>query len=228
LVAALSVTPAQAQSAAPNAPAQARVIVIGEGSVTVTPDYARIRSGVTSNAKTVKEASDANARIMSSMIAALGDAGIAKKDIQTSEFSIEPVYASPTSSGTPKLSGFRVSNQVNVIIHQISQVGDILDRLVKAGATDVGNIAFVVSDREKAFDQAREAAIANARHKAELYARASGLNLGGVAWITESADLQPILPMGAARSKMASAPVPIETGEDTITARITVGFDNAQ
>jgi uncharacterized protein len=228
LAAALSMTPAQAQNAAPKAPAQARVVVIGEGSVTVTPDHARIRSGVTSNAKTVKEASDANARIMSSMIAALGDAGIAKKDIQTSEFSIEPVYASPTSSGTPKLSGFRVSNQVNVIIHQISQVGDILDQLVKAGATDVGNVVFLVSDRDEAFDQAREAAIANARHRAELYARASGLNLGGVAWITESADLQPILPMGAARSKMASAPVPIETGEDTITARITVGFDIAQ
>jgi len=225
---ALSVAPAQAQGAEPKTPAEARVIVIGEGSVSVTPDYARIRSGVSTSAKTVSEASDANAKIMSNMIAALADAGIAKKDIQTSEFSIEPVYASPTPSGGPKLAGYRVSNQVNVAIRQIAQVGDVLDRLVKAGATDVGSVAFLVSDREKALDQAREAAIANARHKAELYARASGLNLGRVAWITESADFGPILPMGVERSKMASAPVPIETGEDTMTARVTVGFDIAQ
>lgn len=235
LVAALSAAPAQAQNAEPKSSAEARIIVVGEGSVTVAPDYARIRSGVTTNAKTVKEASDANSKIMSSIIATLADAGIAKKDIQTSQFSIEPVYASPSSkfstdgpNGPPKLSGFRVSNHVNVIIRQISQVADILDGLVKAGATDVGNVAFLVSDREKALDQAREFAMANAQHKAELYAHASGVTLGRVAWITESSDLQPILPMGAARSKMASAPVPIESGEDTITTRVTVGFDIGQ
>jgi uncharacterized protein len=235
LVAALSAAPAQAQNAEPKSSAEARIIVVGEGGVTVAPDYARIRSGVTTNAKTVKEASDANSKIMSSIIATLADAGIAKKDIQTSQFSIEPVYASPSSkfstdgpNGPPKLSGFRVSNHVNVIIRQISQVADILDGLVKAGATDVGNVAFLVSDREKALDQAREFAMANAQHKAELYAHASGVTLGRVAWITESSDLQPIVPMGVARSKMASAPVPIESGEDTLTARITVGFEIAQ
>jgi uncharacterized protein len=235
LLAALSVLPAEAQTVEAKSAAEARVIVIGEGSVTMAPDYARIRSGVTTNAKTVKEASDSNSKVMAAMIAALADAGIAKKDMQTSEFSIEPVYTSPSSkfsadgpNGPPKLSGFRVSNHVTVIIRQISQVADILDGLVKAGATDVGNIAFLISDREKVLDQAREAAMANARHKAELYAHASGVTLGRVAWITESSDLQPILPMGAARSKLASAPVPIESGEDTITARITVGFDIAQ
>jgi uncharacterized protein YggE len=225
---AFPVVPAQAQSAEPKTSAEARVIVIGEGSVTVTPDYARIRSGVSTSAKTVTEASDANAKTMSAMLAALADAGIAKKDIQTAEFSIEPVYASPAVSSPPKLTGYRVSNQVNVVIRQIAQVGEILDRLVKAGATDFGGVAFLVSDRDKALDQAREAAIANARHKAELYARASGLNLGRVAFITERSDLGPILPMGVARSKMASTSVPIETGEDTITARVTVGFDIAQ
>lgn len=165
---------------------------------------------------------------MSGMIAILVDAGIAKKDIQTSQFSIEPVYASP-SSGGPKLSGYRVSNRFNVTIHDIAQVGDILDRLIKAGATDAGSIALLVSDPQKALDQAREAAIADARHKAELYARASGVNLGRVAWITEGADFHPVLPMGRMEKMRAPAsPVPIERGEDTITARITVGFDIAQ
>src|SRR6516162_3675678 len=228
LFAALSLAPARAQSVE-SKPAEARVVVVGEGSVTVAPDYARIRSGVSTNARTVKEASDTNSKLMANIIAALADAGIAKKDIQTSEFSIEPVYASATPPGGPKLSGYRVSNQVNVTIHQISQVSEVLDRLVKAGATDAGNIAFLVSDREKALDQAREAAIANARHKADLYAHAAGLNLGRVAWITETAGFEPLLRgAGVARPKMASVPVPIESGEDTLTARVTVGFAIAQ
>ena len=185
LVAALFLTPARAQSVEPKSPAEARVVVVGEGSVTVAPDYVRIRSGVSTYAKTVKEASDTNSKLMTNIIAALAEAGIAKKDIQTSEFSIEPVYASPSPPGGPKLSGYRVSNQVNVTIHQVSQVGEILDRLVRTGATDAESIAFLISDREKALDQARVATVANAKHKADLYARASGVNLGRVAWITE-------------------------------------------
>jgi uncharacterized protein YggE len=236
LAAALSVAAAQAQTVEPGSAARARVVVVGEGRITVPPDHARVTGGVSTTAKTVKEASDSNSKVMAAIMAVLADAGIAKKDIQTSEFSIEPIYTSPSSkistdspNGAPKLSGFRVSNRVNVIIRQISQVADILDGLVKAGATNVGNVAFLVSDREKALDQAREAAMANARHKAELYARASGLNLGRVAWITESADFEPIAPMGVARAKMAPLQqVPIESGEDTITARVTVGFEIAQ
>jgi uncharacterized protein YggE len=222
------VAAAQAQTTEPKSSSEARVIVVGEGSVTVAPDYARIRSGVSTNAKTVKEASDTNAKLMANILATLADAGIAKKDIQTSEFSIEPVYTSPTPPGGPKLSGYRVSNQVNVTIHDISQVGEVLDRLVKAGATDAENIAFLVSDREKALDQAREAAVANARHKADLYAHASGLSLGRVSWITESAGFEPLLPRARLEARQASASVPIESGEDTITARVTVGFDIAQ
>ena len=203
------------------------MIVVGEGSVTVTPDYARISSGVTTSAKTVKEAGDTNAKIMTNIIQTLVDAGIAKKDIQTSQFSIEPVYVSPTPPGGPKLSGYRVANQVNVTIHQIAQVGDILDRLVKAGATDAGSITFLVSDREKTLDQAREAAFTNARHKAELYAHAAGVNLGHIAWITESSDVAPILD-GEVRAMKPAERMPIEVGENTITARVKVGFDIAE
>jgi hypothetical protein len=129
IAATLSVAAAQAQTAEPKSPAEARVVVVGEGSVTVAPDYARIRSGVSTNAKTVKEASDTNSKLMANIIATLVDAGVAKKDIQTSEFSIEPVYISPIPPSGPKLSGYRVSNQVNVTIHQISQVSEVLDRL---------------------------------------------------------------------------------------------------
>lgn len=232
LVTALSVVAAQAQAQA-QAPGQksqvdGRVIVTGEGSITVSPNYAQIRSGVTTDAKTVKEASDGNTKLMSTIMQVLIDFGIAQKDIQTSRFSIEPIYTSQSSSAAAKLSGYRVANQVTVTLRQISQVGEILDRLIKAGATDVGNIAFLVSEPEKALDQAREAALADARRKAELYARAAGVRLGRVAWITETSDV-PVFPMGVAnpRQKMA-LDIPIQSGEETLRASITVGFDIAQ
>jgi len=226
LAAAVFVATVPAQAQQPQSQPQARVIVIGEGSISVPPDYAQIRSGVTTRAKTARDATDANSKLMAAVTAALLDSGIAQKDIQTSRFSVQPLYAPQQPNSEPKLSGFSVSNQVGVTIRQIARVGEILDRLIAAGATDVGNIEFLPSDLAKTLDQAREAAIADARRKAELYARASGLSLGRVAWITEDSGYAPPIPMGAPRA-LAAAPVPIAPGEDTLQVRITVGFDIA-
>jgi uncharacterized protein YggE len=226
LAAAVCIASGQVQAQQPQSTPEGRVIVIGEGSVHVPPDYAQIRSGVTTRAKTVKEASEANSKLMGAITAALLETGIGQKDIQTARFSIQPVYAPPQPAAEPKLSGYSVSNQVAVTIRQISKVGEILDRLVTAGVTDVGNIAFLLSDPSRALDQAREAAVADARRKAELYARASGVGLGRVAWITEDSGYAPSIPMAASRAQTAmAAPVPIAGGEDTLEARITVGYD---
>jgi uncharacterized protein len=202
-----------------------RIVVTGEGSVGVTPDYAQIRIGVTTRTRTVKEAVDANSKVMVAVIAALKDAGIAGKDIQTARFSIQPVYPTQQEPGSaPKLSGYTVSNQANVTIRDTAKVGDVLDRVTAAGATDAGNVSFLVSDPSKALDQAREAAIADARRKAEIYAKASGVRLGRVEWITEDGGSGPPVPMMA----RAAAPVPIASGEDTLRVRVTVAFEIAR
>ena len=215
--------PAQAQPS--QLPPERGVVVIGEGSVSVAPDYARVRSGVTTRAKTAKEATEANTKAMAAITAMLSNAGIAQKDIQTARFSVQPIYKSRQSNSEQKLSGFSVSNQVNVTIRQIDKVGEILDRLVTTGATDVGNVEFLHSEPSKALDQAREAAVADARRKAELYAHASGLVLGRVNWITEDSRYGAPMPMTALRAAAAMASVPIAAGEDTLHVRITVGFD---
>ena len=214
--------PVRADDAKPGP--EARIIVIGEGSVSAAPDYARITSGVTARAKTAKEASDADAKAMAAILAALQSAGIEQKDIQTSRFSIQPVYTSPGPNMEQRLSGFNVSNQVSVTIRQIDKVGDILDRLVTAGATDAGNVEFLHADPSKTLDRAREAAMADARRKAELYARAAGLALGGVAWVTEDSAASAFTPKVAMRAVLPGS-VPIATGEDTLQVRITVGFE---
>jgi uncharacterized protein len=216
-----------AQAQAPS-PSDERIVVIGEGSVAVTPDYAQVESGVTTRANSVKAATDANSKLMAAITAALLDAGIVQSDVQTSRFSVQPVYAPQEPRTEPKLAGYSVSNQVRVKIRKIDTVGAILDRLVTAGVTNVGNIAFLVADPSKALDQAREAAIADARRKAQVYAQASGLQLGRVIWITEDPGFAPPLPMRALGGSAAMpAPVPIATGEDTFRVRVTVGFDTA-
>jgi uncharacterized protein YggE len=201
------------------------IVVTGEGSVSVPPDHAQIRGGVTTRARTVKEAADANSKLMTGIVAVLADFGIEQKDMQTSRFSIQPVYAPPEPRAEPKLSGYSVSNQVIVTIRQISRVGELLDRLVTAGVTDVGNISFLPSDTSQLLDRARTAAVADARRKAELYASASGVTLGRVAWITEDSGYAPLAPMGMPRAAASAPSVPIASGEDTLQVRITVGFE---
>jgi uncharacterized protein len=222
--------PALAQEPPPPPPPMppARIIVTGEGNVTVAPDYAEITSGVTTQAKTAKDATDANSKAMAALNAALQNAGIAPADIQTMRFSVAPVYGPPQQNNPPKLVGYSVSNQLGIKVRQIGKVGSILDALIAAGATDAGSVQFMHSDTSKALDQARQAAVADARRKAELYAQTAGLTLGSVAWITESPAYAPPGPMGGMRLFAAAAtPVPIAAGEDTLSAQITVGFDVA-
>jgi uncharacterized protein YggE len=216
----------QQQSAQQQADSEGRIVVIGEGSVSVAPDYAEINGGVTTHGRSVKEASDANSKLMTTITAALKDAGVTAKDIQTSHFSIQPIYAPPDPHGEARLTGYGVSNQVNAKIRDIGKVGDILDRLVAAGITNVGNIAFQHADPSKLLDEAREAAVADAKRKAEIYAKASGLTLGRVIWVTEDQGYEPPMPMMGriAAAAPAAAPVPIATGEDSLHVRITVGF----
>ena len=203
------------------------IVVVGEGRVTVAPDYAQIASGVSTRGKTVKEASDANSKTMAAIIKALLESGVTQNDVQTSRFSVQPVYVPPAPNTEPKLAGYSVSNQLRAKIRQIDKLGEILDRLIAAGATDVGNIAFLVSDPSKALDQAREAAIADARRKAEVYARAAGIRLGQVEWITEASGFGPV-PLRGQGASTARAAVPIATGDDTLEVTVTVGFTIAQ
>jgi uncharacterized protein len=224
LVAAAMAAPAAAQQPQPER--QANIVVNGEGTISVAPDYAEITAGVTTKAKTAKEATDANAKVMAAVIAALADAGIAQKDIATTRFSVQPVYTTASSGAEPKLTGFSASNQVAVTIRQIDKVGDIADRMVAAGVTNIGNLVFLHSGTSKLLDQAREAAVADARRKAEIYAHASGVTLGRVAWINEGSTYTPFAAMdGMFRAKAVTTP--IASGEDTLRVEITVGFDIA-
>jgi len=196
------------------------VTVSGEATIAVAPDTAVIRIGVTSSAKTAREASDANAKQMTSVLAAIKDAGIADRDVQTSQLSLQPQY-DPNKSGTARLLGFQVTNQVTVKIRDIDKLPAILDRAIGAGANEMSGIEFVVSEQSKLLDQARDEAVADARRKAELYAHAAGVKVGRVIAITEEGSSPPPRPMQALRA----GSVPVAPGEQMLRAVVTVSYE---
>jgi uncharacterized protein len=205
-----------------------RVVVTGEGNVSVAPDVVQIRSGVTTRGKTVREATETNSKTMAAILTALTESGIAQKDVRTSQLSIHPVYAAQEPGKEQKLVGYSVANHVSAKIKHIEKLGDVLDRLIAAGATEVWNVEFLVSDPAKVLDQAREAAVADARRKAEVYAKAAGVTLGRVVSIEEEAGTSPPMPMRALTKAASDTQVPIAPGENTLRAVVTVGFEIAR
>ncbi len=198
------------------------VTVTGEATIAVAPDTAMMRIGVSSQDKTAREASEANARQMTAVLNAIKNAGVGDRDIQTSRLSLQPQY-DPNKGGTARLTGFQASNQVTVRICDIDKLPNVLDRAIAAGANEMSGIEFVVSEQSKLLDQARDDAIADARRKAELYAKAAGAKLGHVVSITEEGSAPPPRPMQA----MRAGAVPIAPGEQTLRAMVTVSYELA-
>lgn len=205
---------------APAHAAERLVTVTGEATVAVAPDAAVIRIGVTSQDKTAREASEANAKQMTAVLAAIKDTGIADRDVQTSRLSLQPQY-DPNKSGTARLTGFQATNQVTVRIRDIDKLPVFLDRAIAAGANEMSGIEFVISEQSKLLDRARDDAIADARRKAELYAQAAGSKLGPVVSITEEGSAAQPRPMQA----MRAGAVPIAPGEQTLRATVTVSYE---
>ena len=214
----LVATPALAQTVPPPA-----ISVTGEANVSVPPDLAQIDGGVATDAKTAREASDANNAAMGKVLLALKGAGIDEKDYQTSRLSLQPQYA--TSSKTaerPGVVGFRASNRVTIKIRDVTKVASVIDVLVGAGANEIGGINFIVTQPSKHLDEAREKAIADARRKADIYAKAAGVTLGEPISISEEGAAVPVF-----RSKMvapSAAGAPVAQGEETLSVSVSVSW----
>ena len=214
--AALLATPAVAQPVPP-----AAISVTGEASVSVPPDLAQVDGGVTSDGKTAREASDTNNAAMGKVLLALKGAGIDEKDYQTSRLSLQPQYA-PNRSGPSPVVGYRASNRVTIRVRDITKVANVIDVLVGAGANEVGGINFMVSQASKLLDDAREKAVADARRKADIYAKAAGVTLGEPLSISEEGSSVPLY-----RGKMAApmaAGAQVAQGEETLSVSVSVSW----
>ena len=233
LIAALYAAPGAAHAAdAPRiAPADTLLTLNAEGKSTRAPDIASITAGVASTGATAGEAMAANARAMNRVITALTAAGIADRDIQTSNLNLQPAYANrgPNDDSQPRITGYTARNQVSVRDRDLPHLGKVLDALVSAGANQIDGPSFGVDKPDAAMDEARTAAVATARARADLYARAAGLHVLRIVAISESGGYNGPQPVFAARAMAMdmARPTPVAAGEVAISANVNVEFELA-
>lgn len=211
--------PAMAQTApAADAMFQATTLNLSAfGEVKVAPDMAMITLGVLTEAPTAAAAMQANARKMTEVVATLKKAGIAERDIQTSNLNLNPQYVY-VENEQPKLTGYQASNQVTITVRDLKKLGAAVDASVNAGANQVHGISFGLTDATEAENEARRKAVKALSDKAALYAQATGHRVQRLVTLSEGGGYAPTPPMPLMRFKneamMADAAnSPVSPGE---------------
>lgn len=204
--------------------------VTGIGEVLAQPDMATISLGVVSEAETAGDALARNSDIMAKLVASLKADGIASRDLQTSGFSVQPNFVYPDrnrgETGEPRITGYTVRNMLSVRVRDLARTGEFLDRMVSLGSNSVNNISFSVADPGPVEDSARQAAVTDARARAELYAAAAGLKLGRIVLISEpQAVSRPPVNIRARASLEAASAVPVQAGELTFRAQVNIVWE---
>ncbi|MBP2236782.1 uncharacterized protein YggE [Sinorhizobium kostiense] len=208
---------------------QAVIKVSGEGRATTAPDLAILQLSVVKDAKTAREALDANNKAMTEVLAALRQAGIADRDLQTSGFSINPQYHYPPSddggSRPPELVGYQVVNGVTVRVRDLSRLGEVIDSSVSLGVNQAGGIEFTNDKPDAVITEARKAAVADAIGKARVLAEAAGVSLGRLIELAEQEPRpEPPVPFARMAKEAAADQVPIATGESAYNVTVNVTF----
>ncbi|MDE1172623.1 MAG: SIMPL domain-containing protein [Parvibaculaceae bacterium] len=199
--------------------------VTGTGQASATPDRASVQTGVVTQGATAAEALSANTTAMNAIVKGLSDLKIAPEDMQTSQFSVSPVYnQTPNSTEPPRITGYEVTNALTVTVKKIGDIGSILDRLVSLGSNRIEGINFSVSEPDALLDKARGDAVNDALRKAKVYAEAAGVALGRIDSITESGSGQPPQPR-MMRMMAADSAVPVSPGQQTLEAGVTLVID---
>ena len=212
----------------PLVPAAGTILdVSAEGRTTRVPDLATIRAGVVSQGATAAAALSDNAQRMARVLAAVKRAGVADRDIQTATVQLQPQYRYGENV-PPTITGYQATNTLSIRFRDIAKSGTVLDALVAQGANQIDGPNLSIDKPDAALDEARTDAVAKARARAELYARAAGMRVARIVSITENgADAGgPERPMMMARAMAADAmaKTSIAPGERDVTVNVSVRF----
>ncbi len=197
-----------------------------EGRSTRVPDVAEVSGGVVTVAPTAAAAMRENAARMTAVVAAVKQAGIADRDVQTSGLSLQPQYRYENNA-PPVLTGYQATNTVALRIRKIDQTGKLLDTLVQVGANQISGPNFVVENSAAALDEARVAAVKAGRARAELYAGAAGLKVRRIVSISEGGAFDPGPRPMMMKASMDAAPAapPVAPGEVALNVNVTMTFE---
>ena len=202
-----------------------RLDISATGEVTRGPDIAVISAGVVTRSATAVQALADNAARMDRVRAALKRAGIADRDIQTSNVSLNPDYRY-VENQPPQLTGYNATNTVNVRFRDIRSTGQILDALVAEGANQINGPSLTIDKPEAALDEARTKALATGRARAELYARALGMRVVRLLSVSENSGYSggPV-PMVRMDMAQAASKTEISPGEQQLSVTINMSFE---
>jgi uncharacterized protein YggE len=192
----------------------------------VEPDVASVRLGVNVLAETASAARESAAVTMHAILKAVTELGVARRDVRTSLVSLNPTM-DYGGKGTPRITGYQVQNSVAVTLRNLAKTGDLIDAALGVGASTLDSLDFSLGDPTKATEQARTAAMDDARARATTLAGAAEQKLGDVLAVVEGSPMTPPMPFPAARMAMkaADASTPVEGGTQEISVSLTVTFE---
>lgn len=221
LLFALATVPVRAQTT-PLPPSS--ISVMSRGEVQVAPDRARVQVGVETQARTAALASAENNKKQTAILAAIRALGIPSSQIQTLNYSVQPVQRYDEKDRRVVIDGYRVSNIVQVETDKLEQSGAIIDAGLNNGANRVAGLQFLVKNRDAAQDQALKQAVESARRQAEVAAKAAGGQLGELLELSindfERPEPMPMMAM-AKMSDAGGAPTPISEGQTTVAISVS-------
>jgi uncharacterized protein len=227
-LAAIAVIAAPASAAEIQIASQGPVVELSVSEVVRSaPDVAQIGAGVMTRASTAREALTQNSQAMDRIIARLRELGIAREDIQTSNFSVSPQYDYNQGTGEQVFQGYNVNNQVQVKLRDLPRAAEILDALVSVGANNIYGPNFMLEDDDAVEEQARAQAFARGQRMAQEYARMAGYSRVRLLEVSESVQNQGPIPQPALVRSMdasESAP-PIEPGQVGTGVNLTVKYE---
>ncbi|MBI1682931.1 SIMPL domain-containing protein [Caulobacter hibisci] len=229
-VLALSALPASAQSANDAAFRATTFNLSASGETVIAPDMATITLGVQTDGASAQAALSANGAAMNKVVAALKKAGIAERDIQTSNLNVNPQYVYEQNQ-PPRLTGYQASNQVTILARDLAKLGQTIDAAASAGANTVGGISFGLQDPQKAEDAARVKAVEALKAKSELYARATGYKVVRLVSLNEAGGytpVQPPMPMFAMAKREMADSTSISGGELKVRIEVSATYEARQ
>lgn len=204
---------------------RAQLTVTGQGVAEVIPDMAWITLGVSAEAPDAGDTMDKVAAVTGDMLTLLAQEGVEPRDVQSSQINLSPRYNyNRNNDGPPKLVGFLARATLTVRVLELEKLGQVMTAVTGVGANEIHGLRFDIQDRSGAQDDARKAAVADAKHRAEVLAGAAGLSLGPVILMSEggSTNIAPV--MNAMAMERASADMPIAAGELEIRSSVTMVF----
>lgn len=254
LVLAFSAAMATAQPTTPPitplGPESALLSLTAQGSSRRTPDLAVFTAGVVTQAQTASEAMAENSRRMDAVVAALRQARVVDRDIQTAAINLSPRYSNPDLEAqlrarqmrepyvppaepqAPRIIGYEARNNVRVQVRNLQNMGRIIDTLIENGANEVHGPSFTLDEPDAALDEARAEAIAEGRQRAELYARAAGMRVARILSISETGGYYPVSEhvMVTGRAMRAPPappppPTPVSPGEVGLQVNVSMQFE---